>query len=410
MASENLEEFEEFTISILIVEDDPLFRKYLAHVINTLGYAYTVVEDPYLTLDYLNNRNYSIIIANMYLQGFPGLDLLSTIAENYPGKDVILITSAQDNYTLTDVIARGAVDFLSKPFTLDEVRAKLSRIIRERKLIHELVVENKKRLKTEEALRKSHALLEQRVLERTKKLEEAKQVAEAAREAQTEFIANISHELRTPIHGILSFARLGKSKIDNLSKERIIKYFESIIESGDRLYKLLSNLLDLSKLEAAMMEYSYSENCLAEVINSTTKTILAAAEEKNISITFSNKAEDTRISFDKSKISQVIQNLIVNAIKYTTPNSLISITISGFKEKALLVTIADEGVGIPPNELEYIFDKFKQSSRTKSGAGGTGLGLAICKQIIHDHKGEIWAENMDSGGTRFCFTLPVLPQ
>ena len=413
MPVKNSEVLEEFAISILIVDDDPLFRRYLANVVEKLGYSYTVLEDPHLILKYLSDQNYSIIIANMYLQGLPGLDLLNTIIENYPGKDVILMTSAQDNYSLTDVISRGAVDFLCKPFTLDEVRAKLSRIVRERKLIHELVAENKKRLSTEEALRKSHILLEQRVLERTKKLEEAKILAEAASELQSEFIANISHELRTPIHGILSFARLGRNRIDDLTKKRIVSYFDAIIDSGERLYTLLTNLLDLSKLEAAMMDYNFQNHCVFAVVQSSVNSIKAAAEEKKVTIICENDADSSIATLDVSKITQVIQNLVINAIKYTKPQSVVSIHIKnegtseyGTNNNFVVVTISDEGVGIPPAELEIIFDKFKQSSRTKSGAGGTGLGLAICKQIIHDHKGNIWAENMVEGGTRFCFKLP----
>jgi len=405
---------EDFFISILIIEDDPLFRNYLANLVNKLGYSFTVVDEPEKARKHLSNGNYNIIIASTYLHNYPGVNILNTITEHHPGKDVILVVSAQDNFSLSEVIAQGAVDYLNKPFSFDEARAKISRIIRERKLIHELVEENKKRLKIEEELRKSQTLLEERVLERTKKLEHAKLVAEQAIEAQSEFIANISHELRTPIHGILSFARLGRDKIDVLTKNRIVSYFNEIIVSAERLYALLSNLLDLSKLEAAMMHYEFGHYCLYETIEQNIQSIRALAEEKEIKLNCENSAKKTRIRFDREKISQVIQNVIVNAIKFTDKGSTVSVLLKEGKLSEgettdvhyLLVEIIDQGIGVPDSELDHIFDKFKQSTRTKSGAGGTGLGLAICRRIIEDHGGKIWAANLTDGGTKFSFALP----
>jgi len=407
-------ETEDFHISILIIEDDPLFRNYLANLVNKLGYPFTVVDEPERAKKLLIDGYFNIVIASTYLQNYPGINILNTITEHHPGKDVILVMSPQENFSLSEVIAQGAVDYLNKPFSVDEARAKISRVIRERKLIHELVEENKKRLKIEEELRKSQIFLEERVLERTKKLEEAKLVAEQATEAQSEFIANISHELRTPIHGILSFARLGRDKIDILTKDRIISYFNEIIVSAERLYVLLSNLLDLSKLEAAMMHYEPANHCLYETIEQNIQSIRALAEEKRVQLICKNTAKKTNIQFDKDKISQVIQNVIVNAIKFTNEGSMVSVLLKESKlsedatpdDNYLLVEIIDQGIGVPDGELDHIFDKFKQSTRTKSGAGGTGLGLAICRRIIDDHGGKIWASNSEGGGTKFSFALP----
>lgn len=397
----------EFTINILIVEDDPFFQHYMATAINKLGYRFRVVEAGSEAIELLQMEKYSVIFINVLTPGFDGLDLLNYISVHHPHTDVIAITINLEEVTLTDLISAGAVDYLNKPFTIDEVRAKLSRVIRERKLIHELVVENRKRLNIEAELRRSYELLEIRVQDRTRELEQAKSQAEAANAAQTEFMANISHELRTPMHGVLSFARLGVNKMNHVSKERLKGYFEEIEKSGNRLLGLLNNLLDLSKMEAEMMHYTLTENCVLSVINASVQHYTALLEERGIRVIIENMATDTRTVFDRSKIFQVITNLITNAIKYTKPGSVISLSLQEIAGDELLVVISDEGIGIPHEELEFVFDKFKQSSRTRSGAGGTGLGLAICKQIITDHKGKIWARNRPQGGTQFCFTLPV---
>jgi len=121
----------------------------------------------------------------------------------------------------------------------------------------------------------------------------------------------------------------------------------------------------------------------------------------------------TQAICDSNKITQVIQNLIHNAIRYSPQKSKISIRIDTInpidgpkKEPLLRFSIIDQGVGIPEEELNIIFDKFKQSSRTDTGAGGTGLGLSICKEIIQAHKGKIWAENNLNGGANVSFTIP----
>lgn len=405
---------QEFEINILIVEDDQPFQRYMASAIDKLGYEYRIVETGQEALQLLENIDYAIVITNIYVHGLDGLEFLAYIAENHPQTDVIVVTTYLERTTLTDVINAGAVDFLSKPFTVDEIRAKLSRVVRERKLIHELVVENKKRLKIESELRLSHELLEKRVQERTKELEHAKILAEAANAAQSEFMANISHELRTPMHGILSFASLGISKINQVSQERLSGYFAEIQKSGNRLLGLLNNLLDLSKHEAEMMHYNMAKHSLVEVIASSICHYSALAEEKNLKLIVNNPDEPTEAVFDRQKITQVIHNLLNNAFKYNEQGSVIAISLSQTELKengqgAITVSIADQGIGIPQEELDSVFDKFKQSTRTRSGAGGTGLGLAICKQIITAHKGRIWAENRSRGGTRFCFTLPLDP-
>ena len=245
----------------------------------------------------------------------------------------------------------------------------------------------------------------------------AKQAAEAANQAKSEFLANISHELRTPMHGILSFANFGLTK-KNATPEKIRDYFTHINSSAERLLELLNNLLDLSKLEAGKMGLEFVEHDLLQTVQSIAGPMEALAAQKNLSIRIDVTAADTRIVMDPARIAQLIQNLLGNALRFSAPGTEIAISIADAdlnvgrrradqqRLPGLQLAVADGGPGIPEAELETIFEKFIQSSNTKSGAGGTGLGLAICREIAILHVGEISARNRPTGGAEFILLLP----
>jgi len=232
-----------------------------------------------------------------------------------------------------------------------------------------------------------------------------KEFAEKANLSKSVFLANMSHELRTPMHGILSFARFGQQKIETASKEKLKGYFDEIYESGSRLMRLLNDLLDLSKLEAGKMNYDMKECDLTDVVASAVSTLNAFAIEKKLRLE-SEIDELTYLgNFDGDRILQVLTNLVSNAIKFSNPESIVKIRLRGDGDR-LTCSVINHGIGIPEEELNKVFDKFVQSSRTQTGAGGTGLGLAICREIIQQHEGRIWAESTPGGETKFIFELP----
>lgn len=245
----------------------------------------------------------------------------------------------------------------------------------------------------------------------------ARDIAEKANETKSKFISNISHELRTPMHGILSYSKFGIKRIDTDPRTKLLKYFTGIKASGDRLLNLINNLLDLAKLESKELTVNLKSSNILDIIDSCVNEQNARLEEKQLTTKVNLLSESAIAMFDPILIGQVITNLLSNSIKFSDSNSLIEfkvfvevphLTDTSTEKPMLYCSIQDEGLGIPDGELYDIFTSFTQSSRTETGAGGTGLGLAISMNIIEAHKGTIWAENNPhKSGTIITFAIPI---
>jgi PAS domain S-box-containing protein len=261
--------------------------------------------------------------------------------------------------------------------------------------------------------------LQELVAQRTASLDKALLQARAANQAKSEFLANMSHELRTPMHAILSFSELGVRRTTNNAEEKLNQYFSRISQSAERLLHLIDDLLDLSKLEAGRMELHYAPTNLSVLIDGVRCQLESLIHKRNLTFSLEACTEAKAVSVDRKRIEQVIHNLLSNAIKFSPDNGSIQVSITpaqlhrgrrvqdtGFLP-AISIRIADSGIGIPETELESVFDKFVQSSSTKTGAGGTGLGLAICQEIVSQHRGTITAANNIGSGACFTVTLPT---
>lgn len=243
---------------------------------------------------------------------------------------------------------------------------------------------------------------------------------------KSEFISNISHNLKTPLTAIREANELMLDKIAGQVSEPQIKLLKIIKESAHRLTLMINDILDISRVEAGLMRYNFQYSNIHTVIRKSIGELRFLAERKNISFQYIDGTFIPEIPLDHDKIAQVIDNIFSNAIKFTPSGGTITIKakeikacsfspIHGEKNRMntvhsfVQVSISDTGIGIPVEYHKEIFDKFRQvDNKGKSCIKGTGLGLFITKQIISDHGGDIWVEsNVGENGTTFHFILPL---
>lgn len=245
--------------------------------------------------------------------------------------------------------------------------------------------------------------LRQALAAQTQALQDAKEKAELANSAKTLFISNISHELRTPMHAILSFARLGAEKIDRAGRERLLHYFHNIIDSGERMLEQVNDLLDLTKIESGKMSYQIVQHDLAVLCRVVCEEVRGIAGSRGIGIEVENHSRNCELECDGTRIEQVIRNLLSNAIKFSLRDATIRVVIRDGPDE-LLLDVEDNGPGIPEADLPNIFDQFFQSDHHHHS--GTGLGLSISREIALAHHGKLTARNLAHGGACFTLALP----
>ncbi len=224
---------------------------------------------------------------------------------------------------------------------------------------------------------------------------------------KTDFLSVMSHELRTPLSSIQEGTNLLLEGVGGNISEKQKRLLDIIAEEDKRLINLVNSLLDLSKMEAGMMTYSYKEKDVIPLIKKALVEILPLAQAKNIKFKVDITNKLPSIKMDQEMISRALRNLIGNAVKFTPNGGLIGIS-TRLKDRWIEFSVSDTGPGIPEQDLERIFDKYRQAELPDNNKQkGTGLGLAIVKHIINAHGGKVWVESTPETGSTFIFALPV---
>lgn len=247
-------------------------------------------------------------------------------------------------------------------------------------------------------------------IEAEKKLQQAKEMAEALNLQKDMFIANVSHEIRTPIHAVLGFTELLLEKEEDSQKKT---YLQSVKTAGDNLLYIINDILDLSKIEAGIIQIEKEHFILREVVENVFNVLHLKAHQKKLRFVHRIAAEVPG-SFigDKNRLAQILINLLGNALKFTLTGSVeLEVDLrSRVGENAILeFKIKDTGIGIPREKLTTIFERFSQADENTSRKfGGTGLGLNISKHLIEKQNGSISVSSTEGTGSVFSFTLPLL--
>jgi signal transduction histidine kinase len=237
-------------------------------------------------------------------------------------------------------------------------------------------------------------------------IEEKSRELEAASRHKSEFLANMSHELRTPLNAVLGYAELIQDGIYGEVPAKMQDVLERIQQNGRHLLGLINDVLDLSKIEAGQLTLAPSDYSMRELVLDVVSATEALVAEKKLALEVDLPPDLPRGCGDERRLTQVLMNLVSNAIKFTDAGS-IGIRAQ-VEDGSFLVAVTDTGVGIAPEDRERIFEEFQQvdSSSTRR-KGGTGLGLAITRRIVELHGGRIWVESTPGHGSTFAFTLPL---
>jgi PAS domain S-box-containing protein len=277
--------------------------------------------------------------------------------------------------------------------------------ITERKKAQDQLIDLNKKLA---AQNDEYESLNEALRQTNEELYRAKEKAEESNTLKSAFLANISHEIRTPMNGIMGFAELLRNP--SLTGEKQADFVNVIKQSGNRMLNIINDLIDISRIEAGQVELKVENTNINHIIDDLYSFFLPETEEKSLLLSSKKELPDEKsiIQTDKTKLNQILSNLIKNAVKYTNKGSI----NFGYKKKkgTLIFFIADTGIGISADFKDVIFDRFRQAELSISGAyEGAGLGLSICRAYIEMLGGEVWLKSEQDKGSTFYFSVPYNP-
>jgi diguanylate cyclase (GGDEF)-like protein len=239
-----------------------------------------------------------------------------------------------------------------------------------------------------------------------RELEQKNEELKKVDQLKSDFVSIVSHELRTPLAIMKEGVSLVLDKVTGEINVRTASTLEMVYNNINRLAKLISDLLDISKIEAGRLQLKKALTDINQLIRDTAEKWIPATEKKQQDLVITVGDQRLNIYVDPDKIIQILNNLLSNAIKFTPEKGKISVRVRGEKNE-VEVSVSDNGLGIPAADLPRVFGKFQQFDRPAGGgAKGTGLGLAICKELVELHEGLIKVESSPISGTTFSFTIP----
>jgi signal transduction histidine kinase len=386
--------------NVLIVDDIPENISVLGAALRTLcgiSFATSGAE----ALEMVAKDRPDLILLDVMMPGMSGPAVMVRLKADPELREipVIFVTARTDAKSESEALRAGAADFIHKPINPEVVRARVN--------IQLELVQHRR-------------ALERKVLARTQELATARQEAERANAVKTRFLKNVSHEMRTPLHGILGFAEIGLRRAGNLSASEAERYFGRVLESGRRMNTLVESLLTLTGqawseqtgLAESQRQSIDVPGFMAEIVDLQR----LQAEKRQQQLLLDMQCAATHLEGDALRLRQVFEHLIDNALSYSPDRAAITLRLTdarlgatpgGLGVEAISIEVIDQGCGIPEKEIAAVFEPFYESTLTATGSGNTGLGLPLSRSIVSRHGGTLTLRNRTGGGLVSEVILPL---
>ncbi|MEG3893802.1 response regulator [Microcoleus sp. Z1_A1] len=402
-------QIEENKGNILIVDDTPENLQVLSATLSDRGYKVRGVINGKMAIRAARSGCPDLILLDIKMPEMDGYEVCTQLKEDPKTSEipVIFISALDEVLDKLTAFQVGGVDYVTKPFHVAEVLARIEHQLTIQRLKKQLLDRNKE--------------LQEEIIER-KKAEEA---AAAASLAKSQFVANMSHELRTPLNAILGFTQVMSR--DSLLGHENLENLRIINRSGQHLLELINDVLDLSKIEAGIIGLDQRSFDLYQLLDTLEEMFQIKAETKKMQLRFSVEANVPQyIKTDEKKLRVCLINLLANAMKFTHDGGRIWLRVSVESNQPqsaeseshlnytfvdpllILFEVEDTGIGIAAAEIDTLFDAFVQTQAGRKAADGTGLGLTITKKYVQIMGGDIWVKSVLGEGTSFKFNIRVL--
>jgi len=372
---------------VLLIDDDEDVLQVHAHALVDNGMIVRTLTDPMKTLVEAYEFKPELILLDMYMPKCTGLEVATILRQcsEFDDIPIIFLSSEQDTSLRMMAIKLGSDDFITKPVDLDYLcEAIQARIEKSRKLL-------------------ATKFSDQVTIDR---LKNEKKLAVRANRTKSEFISKMSHELRTPLNSILGYTQLLELDHDGTLTEQQKTNLEHILESGWHLLNLINDVLDISKIESSYLSLLNTEINLDSVIKKSLEMTTKQIADKNINITYNNDCgSDMTVYADKTRLQQVLVNILSNAIKFNKDNGNVDIDVTINNSNGCMISIKDTGRGLPEEDIHHLFTPFHRLGLEKTNIEGSGIGLALSAQLVELMEGEIGAHNNEGSGATVWFTL-----
>ena len=356
---------------LLVIDDEQGFRDLAAFEFGSRGYDVLTAADGNEAVLKAGGRDIDVVISDMAMPGMSGIDTLSVLKSIDPKIEVIMATGFATLETAVESMKRGAYDYITKPFQIDDLERLVSRALDKRRL--------------------------------SLQVDELKEI----NRFKSEFLANMSHELRTPMNAILGYTSLHLDGIYGPLTGKQEEALRRVEAGGKNLLQLINGILDLSKIAAGRMPVYLEEFSLAELAGEVTGMLDILAKAKKLKLEAAIPA-DVRVRADRTKLKQALINLVGNGIKFTSEGGVFIEYESDPKKSYVSLKVRDTGIGIKPHDMPLLFQEFRQlDASTTREYGGTGLGLVISRKFVQLMGGNVTAESRPGEGSVFTIVLPA---